>query len=128
METYLRSGAILDVVTLIETLGALGQKQRARFTLEDGSSVEARINQSIYAPDENLRLELAPDDSDAYQRYQVRARVEDGTWTAPLLRGYEQDEADWTDLGEVTDVTPLETYGTTTSEDMEAQEETGTEE
>ena len=115
-------------MTLIETLGDLGQKQRARLTLEDGRSVEARINQSVYDPDENLRLELSPDDSGEYDRYQVRAHVEDGSWTAARMRGYDRGEDDWTGLGTVTDVTPLETYRTPTSEDMEAQEETGTEE
>lgn len=115
-------------MTLIETLGDLGQKQRTRLTLEDGRSVEGRINQSVYAPDEDLRLELSPDSSDEYERYQIKANVEDESWTAARIRGYDQNEEAWADLGTVTDVTPLETYQTSTSEEMEAQEETGTEE
>lgn len=114
-------------MTLIEALGALGQKQRVGLGLEDGATVEARINQSIYAPDENLRLELAPDSSDEFQRYQVRAHMEGEKWTPARLRGGSADGT-WTDLGTVTDVTPLETYGTLKSKDMEAQEKTGTEE
>lgn len=115
-------------MTRIETLGDLGQKQRVRLELEDGTTIEARVNQSVYTPDENLRLELAPDGPDEYQRYQVRAHVEDGTWTPASARGYERDDETWTDLGTVADVTPLDTYRTTKSGDMEAQEETGTDE
>lgn len=113
-------------MSLIETLGDLGQKQRVRLALEDGTAFEARANQSVYVPDENLRLELAPDRSDEYQRYQVRARVEDGTWTPARVRGYDHRDEAWTDLGTVADATPLEMYRTTKSDDMEAQERTGT--
>ena len=115
-------------MTLIETLGDLGGKQRVRLSLEDGTVVEGRVNQSVYDPDETLRLELVPDEAVGYRRYQVRARVEKGTWTPVRVRGYDPDEGEWTDLGPVADVTPLETYRTTKSGDMEAQEETGTDE
>lgn len=115
-------------MTLIEALGTLGQKQRVGLELEDGTTVEARINQSIYAPEDTLRLELTPDSSNGFQRYQARARVEDGKWTPVLLRGVDPEDGVWTDLGTVADFTPLETYGTLKSKDMEAQENTGTEE
>lgn len=115
-------------MTIIEGLGELGQKQRVRLALEDGTTVEARVNQSVYTPGENLRLELATDGPDEYERYQVRARVEDGTWTPARARGYAQNGETWVDFGTVTDVTPLDMYQTTKSGDMEAQEETGTDE
>lgn len=63
-------------MTFIEDLGALRQKQRVGLGLEDGTTVETRINQSIYAPDEHVRLELVPDSSDGFQRYQVLVHVE----------------------------------------------------
>ena len=115
-------------MNIIETLGDLGQKQRVRLTFEEGTTIEARINQSVYTPDENLRLELTPDESDEYQRYQVHAHFEDDAWTPTRVRGYRQDDETWTSFGVITDVTPLETYQTTKSDDMEAQEETGTDE
>ena len=129
LSRYLLSfDATFRVVTLIETLGDHGQKQRVRIETEDGTTIEGRVNQSVYTPDENLRLELAPDGSDEYQRYQVRSHVEDGTWTPIIVRGYDREEETWTDLGTVVDATPGEMYRTTKSGDMEAQEETGTEE
>ena len=113
-------------MTLIETLSDLGQKQRVRIETDDGTTIEATVNQFDYVPDEKLRLELAPDGSDEYQRYQVRSHFEDGTWTAIDLRGYHREREDWTDLGTVEDVTPEEMFGSMKSEDMEAQENTGT--
>jgi hypothetical protein len=97
-------------------------------TLEDGPTIEARVNQSVFDPEENLRLELSPHGSDEYSRYQIRAHVEGGTWTPPRVRGNDRDDDAWIDLGDVADVTPQETYRTPTSEDMEEQEATGTEE
>jgi len=115
-------------VTLIETLGDLGQKQRARIETDDGTVVEARVNQSVYTPQEKLRLEMAPDESGTYQRYQVRSQFEDGTWAPITLRGYDPENEEWTDLGTVADATPEEMYRTMKSDDMEAQERTGTDE
>lgn len=113
-------------MALIETLSDLGQKQRVRIETEDGTTIEARINQIEYAPNENLRLELVSDGSDEYQRYQVRSHVEDGTWVPVDLRGYDREREDWMDLGTVADATPEEMYGSMKSDDMEAQEDTGT--
>ena len=115
-------------MTLIETLGALGQKQRVRIETEDGATIEARINQCVYTPRENLRLELTPDESSGYRRYQVRSHVEDDAWTPISVQGYDGEGETWVDLSTVVAATPLEMYRTMKSDDMEAQEGTGTEE
>lgn len=107
-------------------LSDLGQKQRVRIDTEDGTTIQARVNQREFAPDENLRLELAPDEPADYQRYQVHAHVEDGTWAPIVLRGYDRERGGWMDLGPVADVTPEAMYRSMKSKDMEAQEETGT--
>lgn len=125
-DAFLSSTATIRIVALIETLSDLGQKQRVRIETEDGTTIEARINQIEYAPNENLRLELVSDGSDEYQRYQVRSHVEDGTWVPVDLRGYDREREDWMDLGTVADATPEEMYGSMKSDDMEAQEDTGT--
>ena len=112
-------------MTIIEQLGAVDQKQRVRVTLEDGSAIEARVNQSIYDPGETLRLELSPFDDDEFLRYQVRARVEGGTWTAPAVRASRRAERDWVALGTVESVESMETGRTVRSDDADATDETG---
>lgn len=113
-------------MTLIETLSDFGQKQRVRIETEDGTTVEATISQFDYVPDEKLRLELSPEESDEYQRYQVRSHIEDGTWTPIDLRGYQQDRGEWTDLGTVANATPadesMESETDETREDSETDE------
>lgn len=108
----------------IKTLGNLGQKQRVRLTFDDDTTIETRVNQSVYTPGENLRLELASEQSQKYQRYLVRAHVEGDTWTPVQGEGYDRKKETWTDFGILTNVTPMETYCTTKSSDMEAQEQT----
>jgi hypothetical protein len=108
----------------IKILGNLGQKQRVRLTFDDGTTVETRVNQSVYTPGENLRLELASEQPEKYQRYRIRARVEGETWTPVQGEGYDQTSETWTDFGKLTKVTPMETYRTSKSSDMEAQEHT----
>lgn len=108
----------------IKKLGNLGQKQRVRLTFDDGTEVEARVNQSVYTPGENLRLELASEQLQKYQRYLIRAHVEGDTWTPVLGEGYDTEQEKWTDFGKLTKVTPMETYRTSKSSDMEAQENT----
>lgn len=111
-------------MTLIETLGGFEQKQHVRIETEDETTIEATINQFDYVPDEKLRLELAAEGSDEYQRYQVRSHVEDGTWTPIDLRGYHQERGEWTDLGTVADATPAERSAQPEAE--ESEEETST--
>lgn len=114
-------------MTLIETLGGLGQKERVRLETDEGTVIEARCNQSEYATDANLRLELVPEVSGSHRRYQARASVEDGEWTPVALRGYDGEREEWEDLGTVVEATPGQTYGSMKSDDMEVQEDTGSE-
>lgn len=113
-------------MTLIETLSDFGQKQRVRIETEDETTVEATISQFDYVPDEKLRLELAPEESDEYERYQVRSHAEDETWTPINLRGYHQERGEWTDIGTVADATPadesMESETEETREDAESDE------
>jgi|AntRauMinimDraft_3_1070383.scaffolds.fasta_scaffold04360_1 hypothetical protein len=108
----------------IKTLGNLGQKQRVRLTFDDGTTIETRVNQSVYTPGENLRLELASEQPQKYQRYRIRAHVEGDTWNPVHGEGYDTEKKTWTDFGKLTNVTPMETYRTSKSSDMEAQENT----
>jgi hypothetical protein len=109
----------------IETLGNLGQKQRVRLSFDDGTVIETRVNQSVYTPGETLRLELASEQPQQYHRYRIRAHVEGDTWTPVRGEGYDRTGETWTDFGNLTKVTPMETYRTSKSSDMEAQEHTG---
>ena len=116
------------VERLIADLRELGQKQNARLTLEDGTTVDGRVSQSEFSRDERIRVELSTDSESEYDRYQVRARADDGGWTPVEVRGFRSGDDDWTVLGTLASVTPLEQYRTMTSGDMDAQENTGTEE
>ena len=107
-------------VTLIETLSDFGQKQDVRIETEDGTTIEANISQFDYVPDEKLRLDLSPEGSDEYQRYQVRSHAEDGTWTPVDLRGYDQERGEWTDLGTVADATPADQSKESETEETQA--------
>lgn len=115
-------------MTLIETLSDFGQKQRIRIETEDETTVEATISQFDYVPDEKLRLELAPEGSGEYERYQVRSHAEDDAWGPVDLRGYDQENGVWTDLGTVADATPadqaMESEAEETQEDAETDEPT----
>lgn len=89
----------------VTPLGDLNQKQRVRFGFDDGTSLDARVSQFDYSPDERLQLELTCDgDGD---RYQARSRCEDGEWQPVDVRRYDRRDGTWTSLGEVTEVTPL---------------------
>lgn len=93
----------------VATLSDLESKQTVRLALDDGTTIDARISQFDYTPDERLRLELSVADENA--RYQARALFEDDDWTPVEVRRYaiDSDEAgdgDWETLGEVTEVTP----------------------
>ena len=91
----------------VDTLSGLESKQNVRLELDDGTTVEARISQFDYTPEERLRLELSVEGENA--RYQARATFEDGGWTPVEVRRYAADEntdGDWEPLGEVTEVSP----------------------
>lgn len=90
----------------VDELSDLERKQRVRLTLDDGTTVEGRVNQFDYTPDERLRLELAVEDEDG--RYQIRSRYEDDEWTPVEVRRTTADRDDWETLGRVTDVEALE--------------------
>lgn len=109
----------------LETVRRLGQGQRARLTLADGREVELRTNQTAYEPGARLRLELTSDATGDRQRYCVEARVDGGAWTDLRVRRYDPEARRWTPLGRLSTVTPLETFRTMKSSDMEAQEDTG---
>lgn len=105
---------------IVDLLSELGQGQTARFALDGGEDLEARVNQRSFSGEEYLRLELSSDD----ERYQLRSRYEDGEWSPVELR--RRNGTDWTAMGTVEAVSPSETFGTVKSADMEAQEDTGT--
>lgn len=113
--------------TIVEALRKLGQGQRVRLRFEDDSTVDLRVNQMEYVPDDCLRLEITGDGPDDDSRYQAEAHVESGSWSPLALKRYDQASGGWSPLGDVTDVTPLEMYRTMKSGDMVAQENTGTE-
>lgn len=112
----------------LETARRLGQGQRARLTFADDSEVEVRANQTEYEPGKRLRLELTTDTSGDRERYRVAAHVDEGEWTSLQAERYDPDGRRWTSLGEPRTVTPLGTFRTMKSSDMEAQADTGTEE
>lgn len=102
---------------LVETVGDLEQGQAVRLTFADGTVVEARVNQFDYSPDEHLRLELATDLSGDRGRYQAFASAEGGEWSPLRARHYDAEGDEWTDLGEVADVAPLDATQFRESED-----------
>lgn len=95
----------------VETLADLQQKQRVRFTLTDGTTVEARVDQLEYDLEDRLRLEL--DVRDDPDRYQVNATFADGEWSEVTMRTVRSDGGDgadgeWESLGVVRSAVPLE--------------------
>ncbi len=112
--------------TVIDTLRELGQGQRVRLRFADDSTLDLRVNQMEYVPDDCLRLEISGGPGDR-GRYQAEAHVEDGTWTPLELRRYDRASGAWSSLQDVSEVAPLDMYRTMRSGDMEAQANTGTE-
>lgn len=101
-----------DAREQVDTLSDLESKQNVRLTLDDGATIDARISQFDYTPDERLRLELAVSDENA--RYQARASFEDEEWTPVEVRRYAAGsegagsgggDEDWETLGTVDEVT-----------------------
>lgn len=95
-----------DAREQVDTLSDLESKQNVRLTLDDGTTIDARISQFDYTPDERLRLELSVEDENA--RYQARASFEDEEWTPVEVRRYPADSegaGDWETLGTVDEVT-----------------------
>lgn len=117
---------LLSVQNLIDTLSDLGTGQRVRLTFEDSNRVELRVNQKEEVVDERLRLELTGGRSGDSGRYRLETHVEAGEWTSPLVQRYDRDAEAWTTFDGVTDVTPLGMFRTMPSDDMKAQEGTGT--
>lgn len=101
----------------VRTLRDLGQGQAVRLTLEDGTILEARINQFDYAPDESVRAELSTDASGDRGRLQAFASAEGGEWSPVVVRRHDGDAEEWADLGEATDVTALDASQVRESED-----------
>lgn len=96
-----------DAREQVDTLSDLESKQNVLLTLDDGTTIDARITQFDYTPDERLRLELAV--SDENSRYQARASFEDEEWTPVEVRRYAVDsgeggDGDWETLGTVEEV------------------------
>lgn len=93
----------------VEALHDLESKQTVDLTLDDGTTIGARISQFDYTPEERLRLELSVEDENA--RYQARATFEDGEWTPVEVRRYAADaggagdgDGGWETLGTVDEV------------------------
>ena len=93
----------------VHTLRDLEQGQAVRLTMADGTTVEGRVNQFDFDPDESLRLELSTDASGDRDRYQAFAVAEGDGWSPLTVRRHDGEESEWADLGEATDVTALDT-------------------
>ena len=107
---------------LVDGFSELGQGQVVRVTLDDGETIEARVSQIEYSPNERLRIELTGEDS----RYQVRAHADGDTWAPVEIHRFDPHGDGWSMLPGVSSMTPAETFRTVKSADMEAQEDTGT--
>lgn len=96
----------------VRALAALERGQFVRLTLEDGTRIEGRSNQTDFVDDESIRVELTTDESGDFGRYQLLSRVDGGEWSPVEVRGYdpELDEDEWMSLGTVTEVEPLEEH------------------
>lgn len=92
----------------VRTLRDLEQGQAVRLTLDDGTTIEGRVNQFDYEPAESVRMEFSTDASGDRGRYQAFAVEEGGEWSPLVVRRHDGEGAEWTDLGESTEVTALE--------------------
>ncbi|WP_157971633.1 hypothetical protein [Halorussus litoreus] len=84
---------------LAERFGDLDVNDRVRVTT-DGTEFEGPASPIDYVPEESLRVEVRPENSD--ERYELRAEYEDG-WSDVAVRLADMDGEDtaWQDLGTV---------------------------
>ena len=92
----------------VQTLCDLEQGQTVRLTLTDGAAIEGRVNQFDYDEGRRLRLELSTDASGDRNRYQAVARAEGDEWSPVEVRRHDGGDGEWTELGALADVTPLD--------------------
>jgi len=85
---------------LVERLGDLDVNDRIRVTTADDASFEGPVSPIDYVPEESLRVEVRPENSD--ERYEMRATY-DGEWTGVTVRLADMagEETEWQDLGTV---------------------------
>jgi len=85
---------------VVEKLGDLGVDEGVRVTTTDGTTFEGPANPIDYVPEDSLRIEIRPENSD--ERYELRAEY-DGEWTDVRVRMAEMDgaETEWEELGTV---------------------------
>jgi len=88
---------------LPERLGDLDVYDTVRITTTEGTSFEGPASPIDYVPEESLRVEIRPENSD--ERYELRADYEDG-WSDVSARLADMDGEDtaWQDLGTVESV------------------------
>lgn len=85
---------------LVERLGDLDVNDRVRVTTTDDTEFEGPASPIDYVPDESLRVEVRPENSD--ERYEMRATC-DGEWSEVTARLADMagEETEWRDLGTV---------------------------
>ena len=88
---------------VIDNLGEVGQHDKVTVELDDGSTVSGVAQPVTFDPNERLRIEVRPKDSN--ERYELSATVEDGEWTPVGVRLRTDDTDEWEEVGEVASVT-----------------------
>lgn len=85
---------------LVEKLGSLDVDDAVRVTTTDGTTFEGPADPIDYVPEESLRIEVRPENSD--ERYEIRGEY-DGEWGEMRARGVEMagEDTEWEDLGRV---------------------------
>ena len=85
---------------LVERLGDLDVNDEIRVTTTGDATFEGPASPVDYVPDESLRVEVRPENSD--ERYEMRATYDDG-WGDVAVRLADMDgqDTEWRDLGTV---------------------------
>lgn len=85
---------------LAERLGDLDVNDDVRVTTSDDTDFEGPANPIDYVPEESLRIEVRPGNTD--ERYEMRAEYDDG-WSEVRARGTDMagEDTEWRDLGTV---------------------------
>jgi len=90
---------------LIETVERSDVVEAARVVLDDGTTIQGRVEPIDYAPRERLRVAIRPRTENS--RYELRTVHDGDRWQSPSVRRCEDGDDDWELIGELETIRTL---------------------